>query len=90
MERHGRTTTFYSWSDKTWHYKSELPKTLQPFVNHVFSSGSYTVNDFEAYTWETEGIKDVFEEAELIFVSRLTSAVSLSMVLTLFTHLLIL
>lgn len=29
----------------------------------------YRVNGFEAYTWETENIKDVFESAELIFVS---------------------
>lgn len=49
MERHGRTTTFYSWSDNTWHYKSELPKTLQPFVNYVFSSGSYTGEDFNEF-----------------------------------------
>jgi hypothetical protein len=49
METNGKITMFYSWSDGIWHYKSELPKTLQPFVNHVFSSGSYTGNDFKDF-----------------------------------------
>ena len=30
---------------------------------------AYKVSNFEAYTWGTERLKDVFEEAELIFVS---------------------
>jgi hypothetical protein len=49
LENYGRTTKFYCRSDKTWHYKSELPKTLRPFVNYVFSSGVYTGNDFEDF-----------------------------------------
>ena len=49
MERYGRYTRFYCRSDKTYHYKSELPKSLQPFVNYIFSSGSYTGNDFEEF-----------------------------------------
>ena len=49
METCGRVTKFYCWSDKTYHYKSELPKTLQPFVNHIFSSNIYTENDFEDF-----------------------------------------
>lgn len=30
---------------------------------------SYKVNNFEAFTWEMEGVKDIFFKAELIFVS---------------------
>lgn len=30
---------------------------------------AYKVNNYEAYTWETKGLKSVFAEAELIFVS---------------------
>ena len=32
-----------------YHYKSELPKTLQPFVNYVFSSDIYIRNDFISF-----------------------------------------
>lgn len=39
MERYGNTTRFYTRSDHMYHYKSELPKSLWPFVNYVFSSG---------------------------------------------------
>jgi hypothetical protein len=42
-------TQFYSRSDGMYHYKSELPKTLQPFVNYVFSSGYYTGDDFQSF-----------------------------------------
>lgn len=49
MERHGRTTRFYCRNDKTYHYKSELPRSLQPFVNYEFSSGIYTGDDFEEF-----------------------------------------
>ena len=49
LENRGRTTKFYCWSDNTWHYKSELPRSLQPFVGHVFSSGSYTGDDFNDF-----------------------------------------
>ena len=49
FENNGRITKFYCYSDKIWHYKSELPKPLQPFVNHVFSSGSYTGDDFNEF-----------------------------------------
>ena len=49
LENRGRTTKFYCWSDNTWHYKSELPKTLQPFVNYVFSSGGYAGDDFNEF-----------------------------------------
>lgn len=30
---------------------------------------AYKVNNFEAYTWQTEGLKDIFADAELVFVS---------------------
>lgn len=49
MEKHGHKTCFYSKSDHTYHYKSELPKTLQPFVNYVFSSGGYAGDDFKTF-----------------------------------------
>lgn len=32
-----------------YHYKSELPKTLQPFVGYQFSSGSYIGKDFASF-----------------------------------------
>ena len=49
MEICGRVTKFYCWSDRTYHYKSELPKIIQPFVGHVFSSGNYTGEDFNDF-----------------------------------------
>ena len=49
MEQHGNKTQFYSRSDHMYHYKSELPKSLQPFVNYVFSSGGYIGDDFKSF-----------------------------------------
>ena len=49
LEKRGRTIKFYCWSDNTWHYKSDLPKTLRPFVNYVFSSGGYAGDDFNEF-----------------------------------------
>ena len=49
MEMHGHKICFYSKSDQTYHYKSELPKTLQPFVNYIFSSGGYAGDDFKSF-----------------------------------------
>ena len=49
MEVVGNKIKFYSRSDGMYHYKSELPKTLQPFVHHVFSDGSYIGNDFASF-----------------------------------------
>lgn len=40
---------FYSRSDSMYHDKGELPKTLQPFVGHMFSSGGYIGNDFKSF-----------------------------------------
>lgn len=40
---------YYSKGDCTYHYKSELPKTLQPFVDYQFSSGGYIGNDFKSF-----------------------------------------
>ena len=45
----GNKVKFYSRSDGMYHYKSELPKTLQPFVGHRFSSGSYIGDDFKSF-----------------------------------------
>lgn len=45
MELYGTKTQFYSRSDHMYHYKAELPKSLQPFVNYVFSSGVYSGDD---------------------------------------------
>lgn len=45
MEIHGNKTQFYSRSDHMYHYKNELPKTLRPFVNYVFSSS----DDFKTF-----------------------------------------
>lgn len=49
MERYGNTTRFYTRSDHMYHYKSELPKSLWPFVNYVFSSGVYSGDDFKSF-----------------------------------------
>ena len=49
MEQYGNRTQFYSRSDHMYHYKSELPKTLQPFVNYMFSSGVYSGDDFKSF-----------------------------------------
>ena len=49
MEQYGNRTQFYSRSDHMYHYKSELPKTLQPFVNYVFPSGVYSGDDFKSF-----------------------------------------
>lgn len=49
MEKYGNKIKFYSQSDRMYHYKSELPKTLQPFVNYVFSSGGYIDDDFKIF-----------------------------------------
>ena len=45
----GNKTKFYSMSDGMYHYKSELPKTLQPFVGYRFSSGGYIGKDFVSF-----------------------------------------
>lgn len=49
MEVVGNKTRFYSRADGMYHYKSELPKSLQPFVNYVFSSGVYAGDDFQSF-----------------------------------------
>lgn len=49
MEVYGGKTKFYSRSDHMYHYKSELPKSLQPFVNYRFSSGGYIGDDFKSF-----------------------------------------
>ena len=40
---------FYCKGDRTYHYKSELPKPLQPFVSHLFSSGIDIGDDFKSF-----------------------------------------
>lgn len=35
--------------DGAYHYKSELPSSLRPFVDYVFSSGGYTGDDFRSF-----------------------------------------
>ena len=49
MEVYGGKIKFYSRSDHMYHYKSELPKSLQPFVNYVFSSSGYIGDDFKSF-----------------------------------------
>lgn len=45
----GNKVKFYSRSDGMYHYKGELPKTLQPFVGYRFSSGGYIGKDFVSF-----------------------------------------
>lgn len=40
---------FYSKTDGMYHCKSDLPKSLHPFVNYVFSSGCYAGDDFKSF-----------------------------------------
>ena len=40
---------YYCKGDQTYHYKSELPRSLQPFVGYLFSSGSYIGDDFKSF-----------------------------------------
>lgn len=49
MEIYGRIIRFYCCGDRTYHYKSELPRSLQPFVNYVFSSGGFAGDDFNKF-----------------------------------------
>lgn len=40
----------YCKGDGTYHYKSDLPQTLRPFVDYRFSSGSITGDDFKSFS----------------------------------------
>lgn len=39
----------YFCADGEYHYKSELPKSLQPFVDYQFSSGGIAGDDFKSF-----------------------------------------
>ena len=39
----------YYCKDGVYHYKNELPKSLQPFVDYVFSSGGIAGDDFNSF-----------------------------------------
>lgn len=39
-----------------YHNKSELPKTLQPFVGHMFSSGGYIGDDFKSFNTKYKNV----------------------------------
>lgn len=41
--------TIYCKGDGIYHHKSDLPKNLQPFWGHVFSSGAITGDDFDQF-----------------------------------------
>lgn len=60
-------TPIYCKEDNTYHYKSELPKTLQSFVNYVFSSGAFAGNDFKSFdTKYRNAIKKLLPEGYVI------------------------
>ena len=40
---------YYCKGDQTYHYKSELPESLRPFVDYVFSSGGIAGDDFKSF-----------------------------------------
>lgn len=40
---------YYCKSDNTYHHKSELPRSLQPFVDYLFSSGGIAGDDFKSF-----------------------------------------
>lgn len=41
--------TYYCKGDNTYHYKSEVPTTLRPFVDYHFSSGCVTGSDYTSF-----------------------------------------
>ena len=41
--------SFFCNGDSTYHYKSEIPKTLQPFWDYMFSSGGIAGKDFISF-----------------------------------------
>lgn len=41
---------YYCKGDGTYHYKSELPNSLRPFVDYQFSSGGYIGEDFKSFS----------------------------------------
>lgn len=45
-----REQPIYCKGDNTYHYISELPRNLQPFANHAFSSGGVIGDDFRKFT----------------------------------------
>lgn len=42
-------TSFFCKGDNTYHYKSEIPKSLQPYYDCAFSSGGVTGKDFLSF-----------------------------------------
>lgn len=40
---------YYCKGDQTYHYKSEVPATLRPFVDYRFSSGGVTGSDYKSF-----------------------------------------
>ena len=48
--------TYYCRGDRTYHYKSDLPTTLRPFVDYVFSSGGITGNDFKSFNTKFKSV----------------------------------
>ena len=40
---------YYCKGDRTYHYKSEIPSSLRPFVDYEFSSGGVAGDDFKAF-----------------------------------------
>ena len=52
----GNKIQFYSRSDGMYHYKSELPKTLQPFVGYQFSSGGSIGKDFVSFNTKYKNV----------------------------------
>lgn len=40
---------YYCQGDRKYHYKSELPNSLRPFVDYLFSSGGYIGDDFKSF-----------------------------------------
>ena len=52
----GNKIKFFSRSDGIYHSKSELPKTLQPFVGYQFSSGGYIGEDFTSFNTKFKNV----------------------------------
>ena len=44
-----QTKSYYCPGDLTYHYKSDLPKSLQPYVDYLFSSGGCIGDDFKSF-----------------------------------------
>ena len=47
---------FYCECDGIYHHNDEIPSTLRPFINHVFSSGTSAGKDFQSFNTKFKNV----------------------------------